>query len=99
MGALIAVGFYAVLVVGVLLLNAYVRRNVQQRHARYSMRVQLARWLMDGKLHDVRVMKGKVVRAKGSLSLRRKRDRRAAERRQILSVVRRPDSGATGTES
>ena len=77
---------------------AYALVNSASRHARYRMRARLARWLMDGRLHDVRVTKGKVALAKGSVSLRRKRDRRAAERRQILSVVRRPDSGATGTE-
>ena len=80
-------------------LFAYAMVHAGPRHAKYRMRAQLARWLMDGRLREVKAKKGKVVLAKGSVSLRRRRDRRAAERRQVLSVVRRPDSGATGTES
>ena len=78
---------------------AYALVNSASRHARYRMRARLARWLMEGKLREVKAKKGKVVLAEDTLSLRRRRDRRAAERRQVLSVVRRPDSGATGTES
>jgi hypothetical protein len=65
--------------------NALVRKDATQRHARYRMRAKLARWIYEGRLTPVQV--------------RRKRDLRAPKRRQNLSVVRRADAAGRGTET
>ena len=74
--------------VGVFVLQAWVRRDADQRHARYRMRAKLAAWLMEGKLQPARARKGKLV-----LPVRRLRQRRAAQRDTVLPMVRRDDSG------
>lgn len=61
-------------------LNAWVRKDAPVRHARYRMRVKLARWLLDGKLHDVYVRKPRATKA--------------AQRGRVLSAVRREDSSS-----
>lgn len=45
------------LIIGVIacLLNAYVRYYTPRRHARYALRVRLARWFYEGRLRDVRL--------------------------------------------
>ena len=67
-----------------------------QRHARYTMRVRLARWLYSGRLQPVtRVRKGKIIVSRRQrLSMRRAAGPRATERRKVLSVVRRDDESA-----
>lgn len=79
--------------VGVVLLIAWVRRDTPQRHARYRLRVQLARWLMDGKLTEARVRKGRLLVSR-RVSVRGARRGRTAQRGKVLSVVRRDDQSA-----
>jgi hypothetical protein len=62
--------------------NAIVRHDAAQRHARYRMRAKLARWIYDGKLTPV--------------SVRRGRRGRTAKRQPVLHAVRR-DPTRTGT--
>ena len=62
--------------------NAIVRHDATQRHARYRMRAKLARWIYDGKLTPV--------------SVRRGRRGRTAKRQPVLHAVRR-DTTRTGT--
>jgi hypothetical protein len=67
----------------------YIRHHAPRRHARYRMRARLAAWLMDGKLRPVgQVKNGRLVQ------MRQRAARRAAERRHVLSVVRRNDPGS-----
>ena len=68
--------------------------NAGPRHARYRLRVKLASWLLQGRLHDVHVRhvrKGKLV---VPMSVRPARRGRPAQRGQVLSAVRRDDSSA-----
>jgi len=67
--------------------------NAASRHARYRLRVKLARWVMGGQLREVKAKHGRIV------SVRGQRRGLAAKRTKVLSVVRRRDSAATGTES
>jgi len=66
--------------IGVFIINEQVRKNAPARHAKYRMRVRLARWLYEGKLRPV--------------SVRRTVRKSAPKRGAVLSVVRRDDAGA-----
>jgi len=75
--------FYIGLGIGIaFVVNALVRHNAPQRHARYRMRAKVARWIYDGKLSPV--------------SMRKVRRPGAAKRRAVLHAVRR-DTTRTGT--
>ncbi len=62
-----------------------------ERHARYKLRVQLARRLFKSLWRPVKVRNGKLV---VPLSLRTARGISAAKRRKVLSAVRRDDPPA-----
>lgn len=63
-----------------IVVNAVVRRDAPQRHARYRMRAKLARWIYEDRLRPVRLRK---VRRRGT-----------AKRKPVLQVVRRDDQSA-----
>ena len=87
---------------GIWLLNAMIRANAPQRHARYRMRVRLARWLMEGKLTPARAKKGKIVAPRSVLRLSRARrgtaHRDTAERREGVPDLRIAPKTGTDTE-
>ena len=76
---------------GVVALNGLIRADAPRRHARYRLRAKLARWVLEGRVSPAKVTHGK-------LSVPSPRAKRAAKRHKVLSVVRRDDAAASGTE-
>ena len=74
---------------GVVALNGLIRSDAPRRHARYRLRAKLARWVLEGRVSPAKVTHGK-------LSVPSPRAKRAAKRDQVLSIMRRTNSG-TGT--
>jgi len=75
----------AAVVTGLFVLNALIRKDAPQRHARYRLRAKLAQWLYEGRLKPV--------------SMRRVTRRGKTQRAKVLSVVRRSDPGAGSAAS